>query len=100
MAYRLTWSPTARLDLRELTEFISEDDPFAARKFVRHLVQTIERLQFFPESGRIVPEFADPMIREVIRPPCRIVYRVNHDKSLIEIIRIWHAMRGTPDIGI
>jgi toxin ParE1/3/4 len=98
MAYRLIWSPTARLDLHAITEFISEDDPIAARKFVQCLIQTVERLQIFPESGRVVPEFADPMIREVIRPPCRIVYRLNHDKSLIEIVRVWHATRGIPGI--
>jgi len=99
MAYRLIWSPTARLDLREIADYISEDDPVAAKKFVRHLIQTVERLQTFPESGRIVPEIMDPIIREVIRPPCRIVYRVNQQRTLIEIIRIWHARRGIPDIG-
>jgi plasmid stabilization system protein ParE len=60
MAYRLIWSPAARLDLREIAELINEDDPAAARKFVRHLLVTLERLPLFPESGRIVPEFADP----------------------------------------
>lgn len=60
MAYRLIWSPTARFDLREIAEYISEDDPFAAHKFFRHLIQTVERLQVFPESGRVVPEFANP----------------------------------------
>ena len=27
MAYELTWSPTAKLDLKELCEFIAEDNP-------------------------------------------------------------------------
>lgn len=31
MAYRLSWSPTARLDLRDLLTYIAEDDPAAAR---------------------------------------------------------------------
>lgn len=98
MAYRLIWSPDAHLDLREIAEFIEEDDPVAARKFVRLVLQTIERLPLFPESGRIVPEFSDPLIREVIRQPCRIVYRLNHHRAQLEILRIWHAKRGIPDI--
>lgn len=100
MAFRLIWSPAARFDLRGIAEFISEDNPHAARKFVRLVIETVERLPSFPESGRIVPEFADPMIREVIRRPCRIVYRLVPTKSRIEILRVWHARRGIPDIGL
>ncbi len=29
MAYRLTWSPTARFDLRVIFAYIAEDDPVA-----------------------------------------------------------------------
>ena len=52
----------------------------------------------FPESGRIVPEFGDPNIREVIRKPCRIAYRIRRRKRTIEIARVWHAARGTPEV--
>ncbi|MBC8524595.1 MAG: hypothetical protein ISR54_00775 [Chlorobium phaeobacteroides] len=45
-----------------------------------------------------MPEFNEPLIREVIRKPCQIVYRLDNDKQLIEIVRVWHAARGTPDI--
>ena len=30
MAYRLTWSPSARFDLREIFAYIAEDDPLMA----------------------------------------------------------------------
>ena len=98
MAYRLTWSPTARFDLREIFAYIAEDDPSAARKFIRSIFHAVERLPFFPESGRIVPEIDDPMIREVIRRPCRVVYRIKSDGALIEIARVWHAARGMPEL--
>ena len=98
MAYRLSWSPTARLDLRAISAFISEDDPQAARKFVRSLFRAVEQLQSFPDSGRIVPEFDDPNIREVIRKPCRIVYRVNRGQHITDIARVWHAARGIPEL--
>ena len=80
MAYRLNWSPTARLDLRELLAYIAADDPGAARSFARSVFRTIERLPNFPESGRIVPEFNEPTLREVIRKPCRIVYRIRSER--------------------
>ena len=98
MAFKLIWSPTARFDLKDIASFIAEDSASAAERFVRSLFQSVERLADFPESGRIVPEFNDPAIREVIRKLCRIVYRVDGRKRVVEIARVWHAARGTPDI--
>lgn len=98
MAFQLIWSPSARMDLKDLAVFIAEDSPVAADRFVRGLFQTVERLAEFPESGRIVPELGDPNIREVIRKPCRIVYRIRRRKHTIEIVRVWHSARGTPEV--
>jgi toxin ParE1/3/4 len=47
----------------------------------------------------VVPEFVDETIRELVVRNYRIVYRVNHDKRAIEIIRFWHASRAILDIG-
>ena len=55
MAYTLTWSPTARLDFRDLVGYIAEFDPDAADKFGQGIIKAVERLAHFPESGRIVP---------------------------------------------
>jgi toxin ParE1/3/4 len=98
MAFKLIWSPSAQLDLKDITAFIADDSPSAAQRFVKSLFQVVERLADFPESGRIVPEFDDPGIREVIRKPCRIVYRINRIERTIEIVRVWHSARGTPTI--
>jgi len=98
MAFKLIWSPTARFDVKDIAAFIAEDSASAAERFVRSLLQAVERLADFPESGRIVPEFGDPAIREVIRKPCRIVYRVDHRNRIVEIARVWHAARGSPNV--
>ena len=98
MAFKLIWSPSARFDVRNIAAFIAEDDISAAERFVKSLLQAVERLSDFPESGRIVPEFNNPAIREVIRRPCRIVYRVKRRDGIVEIARVWHAARGTPHI--
>ncbi len=98
MACRLTWAPSARLDLRELASYIAESRPAAAARFVRHVFDAVEHLADFPESGRIVPEFNDPAIREVICRPCRIVYRVKASERIVEIARVWHAARGIPQL--
>ncbi|MGH7771218.1 MAG: type II toxin-antitoxin system RelE/ParE family toxin [Candidatus Binatia bacterium] len=81
MAYRLIWAPAARLDLKDLASYIASNNPTAARRFVRSLFQVVQRLPEFPESGRIVPEFNDAHIREVIRRPCRLVYRIKPENK-------------------
>ncbi len=98
MAYRLIWAPSARLDLRELASYIAESRPRASAGFVKNVFRTVEKLADYPKSGRIVPEFNDPNIREVIRKPCRIVYRVKAQRRIVEIVRIWHAARGIPQL--
>ena len=41
--------------------------------------------------GRIVPEFGQTLLRELVRPPYRIVYRI--DPEQIRIVRIWRSAR-------
>lgn len=96
MAVRIIWSPSARLDLHDLKEYISLDSPEIAKRFIASLFESVERLEVFPQSGRTVPEFEDKHLREAIRKPCRIVYRLNADHSSIEIIRVWHTSREIP----
>jgi toxin ParE1/3/4 len=98
MAYQLIWAPSARIDLKELASYIAESRPIVAARFVKQVFHIVEHLADFPKSGRVVPEFDDPNIREVIRKPCRIVYRIKPQQRIVEIARIWHAARGSPEL--
>jgi plasmid stabilization system protein ParE len=96
VASRLIWSPTARLDLRSVVEYIAEDAPATAPRVVDAILQAVAYLRRFPESGRTVPEFGALDIREISDRPCRIIYRLRREQELIEVARVWHAARGTP----
>ena len=96
MAYKLIWSPAARDDLHDIVVFIARDNPERAMSFGYELISQTDRLQTFPELGRIVPEYRSQNIREIIFRPYRIVYRVNPDRRVCEIARVWHAARGIP----
>jgi toxin ParE1/3/4 len=98
MAYRLIWAPLATFDLKDIHFYIAESNPPAAKRFIKEIFEAVEQLQKFPESGRVVPEFNDPDIRELVRRPCRIVYRVQREGQSIEIARVWHGARGIPQI--
>ncbi|PYL32521.1 MAG: type II toxin-antitoxin system RelE/ParE family toxin [Verrucomicrobia bacterium] len=96
MACRLIWSPAARDDLHEIVRFIARDNPQRAESFGYELMRRADILHDHPEAGRIVPEYRNPRIREIIYSPYRIVYRFDIGRQLVEIARVWHAARGTP----
>lgn len=95
MAYKLIWSPAAR-DLHDITAFIARDDSDRAMSFGYELISEIDRLQEFAELGRIVPEYRNAVIREIIFRPSRIVYRVHDGSKVCEIARVSHSARGAP----
>jgi len=92
MAYKLIWAPSARLDLKQIASYIADSRPEASARFVKSIFKLVEQLTEFPKSGRTVPEFGDPSIREIVRKPCR------SEDSVIEIVRVWHAARGIPQV--
>jgi plasmid stabilization system protein ParE len=98
MAYKLVWSPIALDDLHDIVVFIARDNRDRAMSFGYELISQTDRLQAFPEFGRLVPEYQDQKLREIIFQPYRIVYRINHDQRRCEIARVWHSARGTPTV--
>ena len=99
MDYRIVLSASARADIRDIVRYISIDDPDEALRFGRFLISRARLLSQSPELGRIVPEFEDVLIREIIVRAYRIVYRIDHSQQLVEVIRFWHAARDVPEIN-
>ena len=66
MAYKLIWSPAARDDLHDIVVFIGRDNPERAMSFGYELISKTDKLQAFPGMGRIVPEYRNQNIREII----------------------------------
>jgi plasmid stabilization system protein ParE len=60
----------------------------------------VDVLQEHPDSGHMVPEYRLPHLRQLFYRPYRIVHRVDHQRKLVEIARVWHSARGTPDLPI
>ncbi|HVV49966.1 MAG TPA: type II toxin-antitoxin system RelE/ParE family toxin [Polyangia bacterium] len=73
---RVRWAPQAAEDLQAIREFIRRDSPRYATAVVEQIIAAVDVLDRFPLAGRIVPEHARDDLRELIRPPYRIVYRV------------------------
>lgn len=85
----IIWTEPALSDLKEVADYIALDKFDAARKLVKKVFSTVDRLEQFPESGRIPPELENSRYREVIVGPCRVFYRIDKDQ-----VYILYLMRG------
>jgi toxin ParE1/3/4 len=72
-------------------EDISKDSKLYADRFIEKLIERVDQLESFPNSGRIVPEFTIEKIRELIEGNYRIVYEISADQ--ISIVRIHNSAR-------
>jgi len=79
-------------DLEDVLAFYKEQKiPQAGERLVKKTLKEIELLSEQPDMGRMVPEFGLKNLRELIRPPFRIVYR--RDIENVRIVRVWRSER-------
>ena len=93
---QIQWTQAALDDLAGIQEYIARDSIYYAEKFVDDIFEAAERLELFPESGRMVPERNNPNLREIIFGMYRIIYRLkDHSVCIVTVI---HGKRLLPDI--
>ena len=79
------WSGPARMDLKQIHDYIANDSRYYAKKVIQTIVEKTEELIVFPEIGRIVPEIDKPNIRELFVYSYRLIYEISSDG--IEFLR-------------
>lgn len=90
--YAVVLTESAVLDLNDLAAWHAERDrPDAGARVVAEVLERIETLTDFPDLGRVVPEFSNPLLRELVHPPLRIVYR--REPGVVRILRVWRSER-------
>ena len=98
MDFKVVWSPSARADLKDIVSYIAENDPRIAEKFGYVLIEASKALARFERKGRMVPEFRIQDVRELIVSPYRMIYRIKEEEKVLEVVRLWHGARGTPEL--
>jgi plasmid stabilization system protein ParE len=96
MGFKVFLSGTALSDLEAIVAYIAPEDPQAAGRLGDHLLNEAMSLETFPNRGRVIPEFSNSELREILFRSYRIVYRVETASRSVEILRFWHAARGAP----
>jgi toxin ParE1/3/4 len=91
---RVHWTHTAVEHLLAIYEHIAQDAPLYAQRMIDRLTKRSEQIAAFPRSGRMVPEYEAPDIREVIERPYRIIYRIKADQ--IDVLAVVHGAQLLP----
>jgi plasmid stabilization system protein ParE len=98
MGWKVIIAPSAQADLTDIVRYVARRNSDAAARLGYELITRAEAVAAFPEIGRVVPEFRQPNLREVICRSYRVIYRLWPDEQRIEIVRFWHGARGFPHI--
>ncbi len=88
----IRFAESAIADLESIRAWYAEQGvPEVGDRLIEEIVSRIGVLRDHPEMGRIVPEFDQPFLRELVHPPFRIVYR--RDPKHLRVVRVWRSER-------
>lgn len=87
---RLVFAEPAERDLKDIIDYIAQDNPAAAEKVYRAIIASTERLTRFPEIGR-VGRLPDTRELTVASLPYLVVYQVAAET--VTILAVFHSAR-------
>ncbi len=88
----ISFAESSLRDLEAVQAWYAEQGvPEVGARLVEEVFQRVQALADHPDMGRVVPEFDQPFLRELIHPPFRIVYR--RDPQRVRIVRVWRSER-------
>lgn len=89
---RVRYAQQALRCLAGVRRFISIDSPRHAESVVRALVDAADSLAAFPLRGRVVPEYGQEEVRELLLCPYRIIYLVSVDEVVVLSVMHGHQL--------
>ncbi len=98
MDFKVIWSDSAIEDLEKICEYIALDNPEAAGRIGRGILDHVKILETFPAIGPAYPRRSSGAVREIVFRNYRIFYEVTGNPKSVHILRVWHGARGEPDL--
>lgn len=92
MAWEVRWTEVALDDLDRVASYIARDSQNYAAAFVRETIEASKSLGTFAERGRVVPEWHDESIRELIIGNYRLIYQLAG--ALVFVVGFVHGSRN------
>lgn len=92
---KIQWTELAIERVGEIAEYISQDNPTAAERWVKKIFDLADSLKQHPDRFRHVPESRDPSHREIITGNYRIIYKTA--PRVITIMTVRHFKQILPE---
>ena len=86
---QIDWTDPALSDLDAIADYVALDNPAAAQKLVRRVFEHVDQLEPYPDSGSKPPELKGWVYRQIVEPPCRVLYRYER-----QVVYILHVIRS------
>ena len=94
MAYRISWTESAWLELEAAAHYIARDSAHYAAALMHEARVAAQSLKRFPQRGRVLPELGDASVREIFVKQYRLIYEVGTDP--VTILSFLHGAREFP----
>ncbi len=91
---KIIWSPLAIERMSEIGQYIAQDNPTAAEKWIQTIFEKVGQLEFMPEGGRVVPEIGRKDFRELLYGNYRIIYKVGDEQ--VSVLTVRHGRQLLP----
>ena len=90
---QINWTDDAKLDLKNIYEFISKESEYYAELTVFKIISKTELLNNNVNIGKVIKEKQNPFFRELLYKQYRIMYKVLGDQQ-VDILNIFHSSRN------
>ncbi|MEH6551032.1 MAG: type II toxin-antitoxin system RelE/ParE family toxin [Pseudomonadales bacterium] len=97
---KITWSPLAAEQVRDISSYIALDKPSAAEQWIDKIFDCVEQLTDFPKSGRVVPELQINNIRELVQGNYRIIYKIQDNSISVLTVKSYRQQLGSDEIEL
>lgn len=87
---QINWTAEAERWLRDIHDYIAEDNPEAAVRVVEDIYEKVQILRQFPELGHRYDRHPDQHIRILLYGHYRIAYLIKPDGN-IDILGVFHG---------
>jgi toxin ParE1/3/4 len=86
------WTETAIQQLSNLYTYLCQTSPPYAQRTIDRITRRSQQIATFPNSGRVVSEFDNDRIREIIEGKYRIIYTIQANQ--IEVLAVLHGAQS------
>jgi plasmid stabilization system protein ParE len=94
MDFKVLIAESAIVDLKEIVEFVAQDDAGAAIRLGNKLVDRALALRTFPQRFPFHDQSRG--IRAMPLPPFLVFYTCDEAAHIVNVIHFWHGARQSP----